>query len=168
MNERHFVEKIQEAVRAEPSMKGAVIFKHAETLTAGIPDISVTLGGTSWLEVKYQRAGEKLIDICRELQIVTCHQLAQVNGGRAWVAVYEDLPRAISRGPKRGLLTIWKPSFLHAWLYRPNQKLEAPVLMPSAIASPLQWVAARGAVYVEGHQHQLIARLLREAAEGAY
>jgi hypothetical protein len=52
MNEKTLVSALKKILHRE--LPGAVIFKHADAYTAGIPDLSVTWRGkTTWLEVKY-------------------------------------------------------------------------------------------------------------------
>lgn len=62
-------------------LPGSVVFKHADALTAGIPDISVTWNGrTTWLEVKVGRI------VGRGVQALTIQRLALA--GRCWYVVY--------------------------------------------------------------------------------
>lgn len=172
-NERSFVTGIQEAIKLSPKLRGAVVFKHAETLTSGIPDISVSiLGGTSWVEVKYLRKGQKLKDIVKTLQVITCNSLATVCDGRCWIVVYEEQPEQ---------LTIWTPRALAStlWPKMTGDRPTTPVAFPPEgsepedpiptdpwhwRADPFQWVASRGAIRVQGHKHGLISRLVFEAA----
>lgn len=53
----------QELVRAlRKKLPNSVVFKHADGITYGIPDISVTwLGSTTWLEVKRGRVEGRII-----------------------------------------------------------------------------------------------------------
>lgn len=166
MKERDFVEKIQQAIKAEPELAGAVVFKHAETLTSGIPDLSVTTSRTAWVEVKYLRKGKRLKDIVPQLQVITGNSLARVNGGRAWIVVYED-------DPKR--LVIWQPKALFKYLW-PTFGKETVVSTPGVHVwdEPVYWdlesfsvreaVNLYGAIYNLGHPHELVARLIAEAS----
>jgi len=66
-------------------MPDGVVFKHADTITAGIPDISVTWHGvTSWLEIKH--AHPSIID--RGIQALTLKQLGAA--GRAHYVIYYE------------------------------------------------------------------------------
>lgn len=66
-------------------LRGAVVLRHEDKNTAGIPDISVTYRGrTVWLEVKY--ANPRVSG--RGLQKVTCLRLAEQ--GVCWFLVYEE------------------------------------------------------------------------------
>lgn len=60
MNEGKFTAKLLKHLRQ--AMPEAVIFKHADKYTAGIPDFSITLDGiTTWWEVKrYPRPLDKI------------------------------------------------------------------------------------------------------------
>ena len=52
MTETQFTSKLVRAIR-ERLGPGAIVFKHADGYTAGIPDISISLGrNTLWLEAK--------------------------------------------------------------------------------------------------------------------
>lgn len=72
---------------------GGVVFKHADAITAGIPDLSVTWNGhTSWVEVKRGK-GVKT----RGVQAYTLRQLSAE--GSCWVVQYtEEVTR------------IWRPA----------------------------------------------------------
>jgi len=64
-------------------LPGAVVIKHADRFTAGVPDLSVTWGGrTTWLEVKY--ANPRLLS--RGIQDLTMRGLARA--GSAYYVVY--------------------------------------------------------------------------------
>lgn len=56
MTEKDAVDKLVRALRRRP---GVVVFKHADSGTAGIPDVSFTRkGSTLWIEVKiFQNGG---------------------------------------------------------------------------------------------------------------
>jgi hypothetical protein len=58
VNEATLKRDLVAAIRA--AMPGAVIFRHEDRFTAGVPDLSVTWRGTtSWVEVKYSRRGRR-------------------------------------------------------------------------------------------------------------
>jgi hypothetical protein len=76
----------------------AVVLRHEDKNTAGIPDISVTyLGRTIWMEVKYAFPYTE----GRGLQLLTCLRLAE--HGICWFVVYKEV-----RGERQTLLV--KPS----------------------------------------------------------
>ena len=53
MLERDFQRKLLSALKKHPALGGAVIFKHNDYMTAGVPDVSITLNGaTTWFELK--------------------------------------------------------------------------------------------------------------------
>lgn len=57
MNEATLKRKLVDALKE--AMPGAVIFRHEDRFTAGIPDLSVTYADrTVWVEVKYSRPGK--------------------------------------------------------------------------------------------------------------
>lgn len=58
MNEAYLKQRLVKAIKEK--MPGAVVVRHEDQFTAGIPDISITWAGvTSWVEVKYSRAGRR-------------------------------------------------------------------------------------------------------------
>lgn len=73
-------------------MPGAVVYKHADQFTAGIPDLSVTANGkTAWIEVKYDRprsksrvsAAQRIAIAALPAFLVTYHENA---AGDRWIA----------------------------------------------------------------------------------
>lgn len=83
MNESTLVTQLKNALRA--AMSGAVVIKHHDAITAGIPDLSVTWSGTTtWLEVKY--ANPKLLK--RELQHQVMLSLERQGQGSAYYVLY--------------------------------------------------------------------------------
>jgi hypothetical protein len=83
-------------------LPGAVIFKHNDQVTAGIPDISLTWNGrTTWIEVKLVKESGV---ISRGIQQLRCLQLArqgscvyvifEQRSGDAWTTI---------RNPEHGL-----------------------------------------------------------------
>lgn len=66
----------------------AVVFKHADRITAGMPDISVTLGQrTIWLEAKHVTSDKKLKS--KGVQLLTMRRLSKE--GLAYFVVYDDV-----------------------------------------------------------------------------
>ena len=58
MNEAGLKGQLAKSLRAE--LPGAVVYRHEDSFTAGIPDLSVTWRGrTVWVEVKLDRPGRK-------------------------------------------------------------------------------------------------------------
>ena len=85
MNEKTLVSDLVPTLREE--LLGAVVFNHADLMTSGIPDVSVTWNGwTSWLEVKYANPNFEVTGI----QKLTMGRLAAQ--GLAWFIVYEQKP----------------------------------------------------------------------------
>lgn len=85
MNEADLKRRLKKAIEA--TMRGAVVFRHEDTFTAGIPDLSVTWGGvTSWWEVKYARIGR--VAHPTKLQAYTLDQLNRA--GHAGLIVYKE------------------------------------------------------------------------------
>ena len=106
MNERKITEEVLAELR---KLRGAVVLKHADRFTKGVPDLSVSvLGGTSWIELKYLRKKARLRDVVDTLQLTLCHELATTTNGRCWVVVFEEEPRRV---------TVWQPQalFRHLW-----------------------------------------------------
>jgi len=65
-------------------LPGALVFRHEDQFTAGIPDTSVTwLGRTTWLETKF--LNPRLIS--KEIQKITAAQLAQQ--GKCFFVLYD-------------------------------------------------------------------------------
>jgi hypothetical protein len=107
IDERHHTERAMAA--GKQRFANAVVFKHADRSTTGIPDWTMSLyGSTFWIEDKYLRTGDKLHDIVPVQQLSTCHQLHSATEGKCWVFVYEQNPKQ---------LTIWVPRnlFMHLW-----------------------------------------------------
>lgn len=97
-------------VRTRRDLPGAVVVKHNDAGTVGIPDIQVArCDRTSWGELKFVKPGRSLKQVNKVQQLIFCHELAVVNNGRCWVLVYEDLGEP--------LLTVWQPRvlFRHLW-----------------------------------------------------
>lgn len=79
MNEALVVQRIRKQVlKANPR---AVVLKHRDETTAGVPDLSITAAGkTSWLEVKYLRPGETPSQVRKHFprrQLQACLRLGQ-------------------------------------------------------------------------------------------
>lgn len=87
MTEASLTSALRAAIRS--LMPSAVVFKHCDAVTAGIPDLSVTAYGmTMWLEVKRLAPTAKF----QERQKLTCQRLdAQ---GACWYVLYK------ARGPR--------------------------------------------------------------------
>lgn len=76
----------------------AVYIKHSDRITAGIPDSTLTLAHTIWLEFKVRtrshvgRPFEELLKTTNrkaKIQMFLLWRLARVNGGRAFYVVFE-------------------------------------------------------------------------------
>lgn len=122
MNEKRLVLDLVKLLRKD--LPGSVIFKHADRVTAGIPDLSVTWHHrTTWLEVKY--ANPKIVD--HGLQNFVMKQLAI--SGSAYYVVYDHpeyrtlvvRPSEIEDGLWKRLLQANAPGFDHgvvSWFIR--------------------------------------------------
>jgi hypothetical protein len=103
----------------ERKLSGAVVIKHADRFQIGVPDASVTWGGTtSWLEVKYVRrdfreSGHATRLFPRQFptaQLVTMEQLAAA--GSAVYLIYFGRrlllwhPIAIANSTRHGVLVL--------------------------------------------------------------
>ncbi len=126
---------------AKRQMRGAVVIKHADKATSGIPDIQLCwLGAGAFIEMKYQRRGQKLKQIIKVNQLTMCSQLATTMNGRCWVAVFKEDPcRTID---------IWRPQDLFCFLY-PNLSVPALVKM----AKPL--------LHIEGWDVPILVSMIR-------
>jgi hypothetical protein len=91
---------LMRALRAEiiKTIRGSVVFKHADGFTSGIPDTSITLAGvgTLWVEGKFVRKG-------RKVQSLGLQQRIAVRLGRSCVYViyHEDPRRTYVVNPER-------------------------------------------------------------------
>ena len=95
--------------RARRKFRGADILKVTDRFTRGIPDIEILwLDTCSWIEMKLLRKKDRFKDILRMDQLVKCHQLGTVCGGRSYVAVFNE---ALDR------TEVWLPNTLaaHVW-----------------------------------------------------
>jgi hypothetical protein len=166
MTEATFVSGLME--KAKAAFRGAVVIKHADRYTAHIPDVQVLwLDRSNWAEVKYLRKGRRLKDIVEIGQCVFGHELSQTCGGRAYVAVYADVPFKQTQ--------VWRPQVLaqHLW---PKVVGGTPVnghcLLPEEIAlgkfSLFRLLLEHGMIWVEGHNHDLPLRVMHDgmAARG--
>ena len=136
MNEKTLVSGLVANLRTE--LPGSTVFKHADLVTAGIPDISVTWSGwTSWLEVKYANPSFEVTGI----QKLTMRRLAAQ--GLAWFIIYESkLFRETTFGDSSNHTLIVHPQYVVA-----GKKgiLELPTDFPSA----------------DGFNHQSVADFLK-------
>ena len=89
MNEATLKRALVKAMRT--TMPGAVVFRHEDRFTAGIPDISVTWAGiTTWWEVKYSPIGRN--STVTKLQGYTLEQLSRQS--TAGLISYQETKRA--------------------------------------------------------------------------
>lgn len=116
MNEAQVVRRLVAALKVR--LPGAVIFKHADMVTAGIPDISVTWRGkVDWLEVKYLKAGETIFTARRKFdkrQLVQCERL-EAQGACRYVVAYQ--------GHDGLVLRVLRPSQVRAAIDGDSSKL---------------------------------------------
>jgi hypothetical protein len=85
----------------------AVVFKHCDRMTAGIPDVSVTYGGlTVWLEVKLAAPAAR----SRDQQVRTCANLDR-QGACYFVVYCADRP-----GGRVRTVSVVRASHYAEWL----------------------------------------------------
>jgi len=107
VNERSITVEVLKDLRGR--LPGSEVLKHMDTGTRGIPDLSVGFHDrASYVELKYQKVGRSLKEICDGAQLSLCHRLGVVHRGRSWVVVYEDDPHQV---------TVWQPRALFAKLW---------------------------------------------------
>lgn len=83
MNEKFLTGKL--IAEFNRSLNGAVVLKHTDQFTSGVPDLSVTWGGaTTWIEVKVVRRGHGILG--RGAQTLTMQQMERA--GSALYVVY--------------------------------------------------------------------------------
>lgn len=88
MTESRLMAACLKMLRAE--LPGAVIFKHADARSSGVPDVSITWRGkTIWIEFKFGST----IKWANGLQQLTCRRLA--HAGACWVVLYKEHGNAI-------------------------------------------------------------------------
>jgi len=104
--------------RLDVRLPDAVVFKHADTLTSGIPDVSMTFNGyTSWWELKRSRTPKAPIS-GTELQRQNMRRLSLASGQCAWYIVWEPTatlivhPSEVDRG---GVLNLRDGQSLRAY-----------------------------------------------------
>lgn len=90
MNEAYLKKRLKDALRE--AMPGAVIYRHEDKFSGGIPDLSVTWSGvTSWIEVKYEKNGRPSRPT--ELQRLALRALSGA-GAPTFLLTYRDKLRA--------------------------------------------------------------------------
>lgn len=186
MTERTITVEVMKAIKVR--FPGAFVWKTADYGTIGIPDFFVALlGEAAFVEMKYQRPGEKLKDLIDVIQLTTCHQLATTLKGRCWIVVFEELGRAVPRSPRPCRVTIWTPRGLFAhlwpqfdgglgadgrvvppWQVTPKNRVGGgceplPVHVSDHLTAPL---AQHGAIRVAGWPYDLVARLIEQSVQG--
>lgn len=172
MNERLIASAVLGDLRT--GLPGAVVVKHNDVGTKGVPDIQVArLDRTSWIELKHLRQQDTLKSINKAEQLIFCHQLATVNNGRCWVIIFEEIPHR---------MTIWQPRVLFAKLWpRVAGPLEPdnvawhqavatePVIVPNLNAGGRGLAAtvhSLGALSVPGWHYDVARRLVTDALGG--
>lgn len=74
MTEKQFVSRVVFTIKAH--WPDAVVFKHNDASTAGIPDVSVTLRGrTYWIECKKLNDRELLLDVVERRRQALQHHI---------------------------------------------------------------------------------------------
>jgi hypothetical protein len=161
-NERSHVEASLTHMRN--TLRGSVTIKHNDIGTKGVPDVqNCYLDRTSWMEFKHLKKGQRLQDKCEAQQLVFCHELGTVCGGRSWVIVYEDVPKQT---------TVWLPRALFAHLW-PNvagpstdgwQRLDRqPQSVDNDRVNLTGVLRTFGAFHLSGHRHDVAVRLIADA-----
>lgn len=157
--------------RTEADLRGAVLFKHADRSTVGIPDFSVSwMGATCWVEMKYLRKTATLKEINKVEQLVICHQLYVVTGGKCWVVIYEEEPRQV---------TVWTPRslFMHLWpkIAGPTDDgrrvlgctpLDLQGNMTTLAVSTHAVMAAHGGLRIPEWPFDIVSRLVKDVTRG--
>lgn len=168
--------------RTRAGLPGAVVVKHNDVGTSGIPDIQVARANlTSWAELKFLKPGRTLRGVNKSQQLLFCHELAVVNNGRCWVLVYETTRkhyRTRDTDPGVERVTVWQPRalFRHLWPNVAGPDPEHPKWNRLGV-EPLQvdaWNLPRGIVpslmthgAVRGPwDYDIVAYLVREATGG--
>ena len=97
LNESYFVRKLKTYLEAQ--LPQSVVIKHADAVTAGIPDLSVSWNHkTTWLEVKVSRNGGPLRD--REVQRLSLRRMG--TAASCYYVIFEvGNPRTIIVPPSR-------------------------------------------------------------------
>jgi hypothetical protein len=91
VNEAYLKRKLVDTLRV--TMPGAVVIRHEDKFTAGVPDLSVSWNGiTSFVEVKYQRKGRKSVPTALQARMIK--QLRE-NRAPAYVLTYLEAPREL-------------------------------------------------------------------------
>lgn len=170
MTEREIAVRVLEDLRC--SLPGAVVVKHNDVGTKGIPDIQVArFNRTSWGELKKLGKSDTLKSINKVEQLLFCHQLATVNNGRCWVIVYEDLGKGSG-------VSVWQPRalFAHIWPHLAGPTAEGATwkvvgrepMRLSDTDQPhglLHILNACGALWVPGRPYNILTRLVLESKD---
>lgn len=116
----------------QQGLAGALVLKHNDRMTSGIPDVSVSWkNATTWLEFKIHSVK------WRPGQLETCVQLERQTQ-RCWIVVYD-----------RWDTTIYRPS---RW----------PVEVDCSVFFHSGELWGCGAVKLGGHNHKAIVQLVKE------
>jgi hypothetical protein len=124
---------------------GAVIYKHADKFTAGIPDTSVTWRGTtSWLEFKLlRRPADNVIKLLSKVQL---HELVKLeHAGHAWVIAFRAKPHQT---------LIYRPGALVGLQDAPASREKTSI---EGVREVLKWT---GVAMFEGFNYNAIAALI--------
>jgi hypothetical protein len=157
MNERSYSVKIIDGAKSK--FRGAEILKVADRFTRGIPDIEILwLDTCSWIETKLLRKTDKLKDILRMDQLVKCHQLGTVCGGRSYVVIYNVA---------KDRTEVWLPRVLaaHVWPRVVGEGIVDPYgFEPDEVESSVvnfhQVLLRHGMVWTEGWSVPLALRMV--------
>lgn len=110
------------------ALPGAVVYKHHDRSTKGMPDTSVTWrGATTWLEFKVLRHGESIYKQLDPLQLIELVKIEQA-GSYAWVVAL--------RHPEN-TTEIYRPT----WLVRSRAQGWVDVIPTDRLLSPSHLLA---------------------------
>ena len=85
MQESKFTQKLLKALRSHPRLHSAVIFKHNDRSTRGIPDFSISIGvRTLWFEVKVGKNNPTKIQAYFLKKLSTGAVLLRNSGAITW------------------------------------------------------------------------------------
>lgn len=95
MLEGAFTSKLLKKLRDHSALKDAVIFKHSDYFTRGVPDFSISINSlTTWWEVKMEPNEPTKIQAyyLNKLRPVSYVITAHLSGKRAWITPSEYGP----------------------------------------------------------------------------
>jgi len=89
MTESQFQSRLLKALRSHPALKDAVIFKHSDRFSRGIPDFSVTVNArTTWWEVKVAPGKTTKIQSWFLAKLGACAFVIKASSDGRWVEIF--------------------------------------------------------------------------------